>query len=167
MEQKRYKLLEKKHFARLPVDLESAKGLFDTAASHLGKKDSLVCVKSKKEDFYKFYYRLNNKNLYENYLLIVNFVEDEEGGKVEYDFAFDKVMFWYTKILSMLCIIVPILTAIFAKFSFGKANALVYIPLAIVALFGLAALFLFNEDRKKAEGIIEAFEAFLVDTFNN
>ena len=167
MKLKRYKMLGKKRFARVPVDFESAKGLFDAAASNLSKEDSLVCVKPKKGEFYKFFYKVDKKNLYEDYLLIANLAEDEEGGKVEYRFVFDNLMFWYTKILSILCIVVPVLTAIFANFSFGKANLLVYIPLAVVALFGIAALFLFNEDKKKAEGILEAFEAFLVDTFND
>ena len=44
-----------------------------------------------------------DKNLYENYLLIANLAEDDEGAKVEYRFVFDNFMFWYTKILSLLC----------------------------------------------------------------
>lgn len=167
MRLKRYKMLGKKKFARLLVDYDSAKGLFDAAAANLTKSDALVCVKPKKSDFYKFCYKVDNKNLYEDYLLFVNIAEDDEGAKVEYRFVFDNLMFWYTKILSILCIVVPILTAIFAKFSFGKANLLVYIPLAIIALFGIIALFLYNEDKEKAEGILETFENFLVDTFND
>lgn len=167
MKLKRYKMIGKKKFARIPVDFESAKGLFDAAAGNLGKGDDLVGIKPKKGGFYKFFYKVDQKNLYEDYLLIANLAEDEEGCKVEYRFVFDNLMFWYTKILSVLCIVVPVLTAIFAKFSFGKANWLVYVPLAVVALFGMAALFLFNEDKKKAEGILEAFEAFLVNTFND
>ena len=167
MKIKRYKMLSKKKFARLPVDFDSAKGLFDSKAENLSKSDSLICVKPKNGDFYKFFYKVDDKNLYENYLLIANLKEDEEGAKAEYRFVFDNLMFWYTKILAILCIIAPVLTAIFAKFSFGKANLLIYIPLAIVAIFGVIALFLFNEDRKKAEGILDAFENFLVDTFND
>ncbi len=167
MRLKRYKMLGKKKFARLPVDYNSAKGLFDAAAANLAKSDELVCIKPKKSDFYKIFYKVDNKNLYENYLLFVNIAEDDEGAKVEYRLVFDKLMFWYTKILSILCMLIPVLTAIFAKFSFGKANLLVYIPLAIIALFGIVALFLYNEDEKKAKGILEAFENFLVHTFDD
>lgn len=167
MKLKRYKMLSKKKFARVPVDYDSAKGLFNAAAENLDKTDALVCVKPKKGDFYKFYYKVDKKNLYEDYLLIANLAEDDEGCKVEYRFVFDNFIFWYTKILSVLCAVVPILTAIFAKISFGKANWLVYLPLAIIAIFGIVGLFLFNEDKEKAQNILDTFETFLVDTFND
>ena len=167
MKLKRFKMLSKKKFARLPVGFDVAKNLFNSKADELNKKVNLVCVKPKNSEFYKFYYKVDEKNLYENYLLIANLAEDEEGAKVEYRFVFDNFMFWYTKILSLLCLIVPVLTAIFAKFSFGKANLLVYIPLAIIAVFGAVSLLVFKENKNKAEDILSAFENFLIDTFND
>lgn len=164
---KRFKVIGKKRFARLPYDIITANKKLVRAVNSLDKNGDMVCIKPKSGKYYRFYQKLDGKTLFENFLIIADITADSEGTKIEYRYVFDMISYITTRLLSVLCVLVPIITGLIAGFVYKKTNFLVYLPLAVVALIGVGSFYFFREDRQKADPMVERFERFLVETFND
>lgn len=166
----RYKQVGKKRHAVLEMPLEEVMNTFEnTFANAEGTR--LVSSVNRETGVFKIEYkfRADKRDTYESYCLLVEVTEIEEGmTKIEYVFVYDRLISIYTKILSAICFAVPVGAAALVYFKFMMRSPIhlaLYIPLLLIALFGLFSLFCYKERRSDVEPMVTEFEQLLVSSF--
>ncbi len=125
------------------------------------------------DGMFKIEYRvaLGKKEVYETYCMLVEVNEQPDGTtKIEYAYVYDRLMSWYTKILSIICFAVPCAAAalVFFKFQLRTLPYLaVYIPLLLIAAFGLFSLFGYKEKKQDIKPMVKEFEELLMSAFSD
>ena len=103
--------------------------------------------------------------------MLVEVSEQPDGTtKIEYAYVYDRLMSWYTKILSIICFAVPCAAAalVFFKFQLRTLPYLaVYIPLLLIAAFGLFSLFGYKEKKQDIKPMVKEFEELLMSAFSD
>ena len=110
------------------------------------------------------------KNTYENYCMLVELKPTEGGTKIEYAFVYDRLISWYTRILSVICFLVSLaaILTIFLKFELKElVHLAIYIPLGLISAFGVFSLFGYKESKSKVKPMVKEFEAFLMSAFSD
>ncbi len=166
----RYKQVGKKRHAVLEMPFEEVMNTFEnTFANAEGTR--LVSSVNRETGVFKIEYkfRADKRDTYESYCLLVEVTEIEEGmTKIEYVFVYDRLISVYTKILSAICFAVPVGAAALVYFKFMMRlpiHLALYIPLLLIALFGLFSLFCYKERRSDVEPMVTEFEQLLVSSF--
>jgi len=165
---KRYKSVGKKRFVILGNPKPEVEKELVISLKQNSSKSKIVGNINHKTGVIKLYYKASEKrgDIYENYCLLAEVLEETEGtSKIEYSFVFDFGIWVYTKVLALLCILIPIVSSLLAFFVYDFRTPLVFIPLALVAAFGAFSFFVFKEKQSSVRPIIGEFEKLLVDTF--
>ncbi|MDD4698715.1 MAG: hypothetical protein PHV07_00470 [Oscillospiraceae bacterium] len=165
---KRYGLIGKKRFVVLEKPQSEVKKELETSLKQNSLKSRIVGNINQRIGAFKVFYKASKKrgDIYENHCLLVEVLkETEDTSKIEYLFVFDFGIWLYTKILAFLCILIPIISSLLAYFKYDFRTPLVFVPLALVASFGLFSLVIFKEKEADVRPIIEEFEQLLVKTF--
>lgn len=166
----RYKQVGKKRHAILDIPFNE---VMDTFENTLSNTDDTRLVSSVNRDtgVFKIEYKLraDKKDTYENYCLLTEVTELDDGmTKIEYVFVYDRLISWYTKFLSVICFAVPVAAASLVYFKFmmrSLGHLALYIPLLLIAAFGLFSLFGYKERRSDVEPMVREFEQLLVSSF--
>jgi hypothetical protein len=166
----RYKQVGKKRHAILEMSYDEVMATFEKALKNTDES-RLVSSVNRETGVFKIEYKFkaNKKDTYESYCLLVEVSEVENGlTKIEYVFVYDRLTSVYTKVLSLICFTVPVAAAALVYFKFlmrSPIHLVLYIPLALVALFGLFSLFGYKERRSDVEPMVREFEQLLVSSF--
>lgn len=166
----RYKQVGKKRHAVLEMPFEEVMNTFENAFAG-AEGTRLVSSVNRETGVFKIEYkfRADKRDTYESYCLLVEVTEIEEGmTKIEYVFVYDRLISTYTKILSAICFAVPVGAAALVYFKFMMRSPIhlaLYIPLLLIALFGLFSLFCYKERRSDVEPMVTEFEQLLVSSF--
>ena len=166
----RYKLAAKKKYCELEMPVAKVRAAFKEAIKDGENKLPIVGSVDPKTGIFKILYKISDRkgDVYENYCLLVELKELEPGiTKIEYDFVFDKAMCYYTKFLSAVCILAPAAAALLAILKYHYSNLWLYIPLSLVALFGVFSLFGFREKKRDIMPVIKEFENLIVSVFSD
>lgn len=167
----RYKLLGKRKHALLDLPYEEVLDTFEKALEE-SKDSSLSGSVNRETGVFKIEYKIpNHKNeTYENYCMLVEIKETSNGVKIEYAFVYDRLISWYTRILSIICFLVPLGAAafIFLKFQLKEPiHLLVYLPLLLISGFGIFSLFGYCEKKSKVKPMVKDFEEMLLSAFED
>lgn len=168
---KRYKILGKKRYARLDMPIDKVLDIFENALSNNNAASRLCGTVDRESGVFKIEYKIssNKKYTYENYCMLVTLVETEDGGtKIEYVFVYDRFMSFYTALLSVICFIVPLASALFIYFQYELRTApylALYIPLLLVSSFGVFSLIAYKERKSDVKPMIKEFEQLLINAF--
>ena len=166
----RYKQMGKRRHAMLELPFDEVMDTFEKALTNT-EDSRLVASVDRQSGVFKIEYKLraDKKDAFETYCLLVEVVEVEDGiTKIEYVFVYDRLISWYTKILSVICFAVPLSAAalVYLKFEMRSlVHLALYIPLLLVSLFGVFSLFGYKERRSDVEPMIAEFQQMLVDAF--
>ena len=167
----RYKLLGKKRHAVLDLPYNQ---VLDTFEKALVKNDGSLCGSIDRETgVFKIEYRVEpgKKDVYETYCMLVSLKRlDDNKTKIEYGFVFDRFLNLYTRILSMVCFIVPLFAAafFFLKFHLNSPKTLfLYIPLLLISGFGLFSFIAYKEKKEEAIKMVKEFEELLISAFSD
>lgn len=165
----RYKLIGKKKNALLDLPYETVLDTFEEALCD-SSSSRLVGSVDRESGIFKIEYKMdgNENDVYENYCMLVQLKEHDNGTKIEYAFVFDRMLYWYTKILSVICFLLPLSATalIFFKFKLHSAiHLLLYVPLLLIALFGLFSLFGYREKKNDVKPMVGEFEQMLLGLF--
>lgn len=165
----RYKLIGKKKSAVLDLPYETVLESFEDALCN--DSDSRLSGSVNRESgIFRIEYKMeNNENdVYENYCMLVQLKESNEGTKIEYAFVFDRMLYWYTKILSVICFLLPLSAAALIYFKFNLhslIHLLLYVPLILISLFGVFSLFGYREKKSDVQPMVGEFEQMLMGLF--
>ncbi len=166
----RYKQVGKKRHAVLEMPFDEVIATFQKALEN-SNETRLVSSVNRETGVFKIEYkfRADKRDTYESYCLLVEVTEIEDGmTKIEYVFVYDRLISWYTKFLSFICFAVPLGASALVYFKFmmrAPIHLALYIPLLLVALFGLFSLFGYKERRSDVEPMVTEFEQLLVSSF--
>ena len=121
---------------------------------------------------FKIEYKIADRknDTYENYCMLVDLKPTKGGTKIEYAFVYDRLISWYTRILSVICFLVPLaaILTIFLKFELKElVHLAIYIPLGLISAFGVFSLFGYKESKSKVKPMVKEFEAFLMSAFSD
>ncbi len=147
---------------------ETAKEMFDNAIFERKNEFPLQITVDPKSEIYKVFYKISNRkgDIYENYCLLAEFKEKGENlTEIEYAFVYDKLMANYTRFLSLLCVVAPILSTLLAYYRFNFTNFWLYIPVGLICIFGIVTLFFFKEKKENAAAVVSEFEKMLSKVF--
>ena len=168
----RYKLIGKKRHAVLDIPYEQVLDAFEDSLSEFDESSRLSGSIDRETGIFKIEYKLDSskKEVYETYCLLVQVKETMDGmTKIEYAFVFDRLIAWYTRILSLICFAVPLASAALVYFKFQLhelIHLLIYVPLLLISAFGIFSLAAYREKREEIKPIIKEFEQLLMDNFN-
>lgn len=167
----RYKLLGKKRHAVLDLPYNE---VLDTFEKALVNTDGSLCGSVDRETgVFKIEYRVepNKKDVYETYCMLVSLKKvDDEKTRIDYGFMFDRFLNLYTRILSLICFLVPLMAAafFFLKFHLSSPKTLfLYIPLLLISAFGLFSFIAYKEKKEEAVKMVKEFEELLISAFND
>lgn len=167
----RYKPVGKKKKAVVDMPYGEVLKIFEDALLEHDGSSRLAGSLNGDDGMFKIEYRvaLGKKEVYETYCMLVEVTDQGDGTtKIEYVYVYDRLMSWYTKILSFICFAVPCAAAalVFFKFQLRTLPYLaVYIPLLLIAAFGLFSLFAYKEKKEDVKPMIKEFEELLISAF--
>jgi hypothetical protein len=166
----RYKLIGKKRHALLDLPKDAVFDIFEKALCE-SCDSRLVGSYDSGAEIFKIEYKVDHgkKEAYETYLMLVEVSQTNDGTRIEYAFVYDKLLSWYTKILSIICFAVPLIASglVFFKFQLHSLIHLaIYIPLLLISSFGLFSLFGYKEDKEDIKPMVKEFEQLLMDSFS-
>ncbi len=167
----RYKQVGKKRHAILDMPYNEVMSIFEKALNNKGDNSRLVATVNRDNGVFKIEYKIraDKRDAYETYCMLVEVSElEDKMTKIEYVFVYDRVINLYTRILSAVCFIVPVASASLVYFKFSMREIIhlaLYIPLLLIAAFGLFSLFGYKERRSDVEPMITEFEQLLVSAF--
>lgn len=167
----RYKLIGKRRRALLDLPYDEVIDTFENALS--GNEDSRLSGSVNRDTgVFKIEYKIADRknDTYENYCMLVDLKPTEGGTKIEYAFVYDRLISWYTRILSVICFLVPLaaILTIFLKFELKElVHLAIYIPLGLISAFGVFSLFGYKESKSKVKPMVKEFEAFLMSAFSD
>ena len=168
----RYKVIGKKRFAKLGMPYEEVLDTFENAIANLPEDSRLVGSVNRETGVFKIEYKIADRknDTYENYCMLVDLKPTKGGTKIEYAFVYDRLISWYTRILSVICFLVPLaaILTIFLKFELKElVHLAIYIPLGLISAFGVFSLFGYKESKSKVKPMVKEFEAFLMSAFSD
>ena len=167
----RYKLIGKKKHAILDLPCSEVLDIFEQALCNPEADHRLSGSVDRDLGIFKLEYKILGKknDVYENYCLLVEISETEDNGtRIEYAFVYDRLISWYTRILSVICFLVPLAAVVTVYFKFELKELLhlaIYIPLLLISAFGLFSLFGYRERVKSVKPMVQEFEQMLIDAF--
>lgn len=167
----RYKLIGKRRRALLDLPYDEVIDTFENALS--GNEDSRLSGSVNRDTgVFKIEYKIADRknDTYENYCMLVELKPTEGGTKIEYAFVYDRLISWYTRILSVICFLVPLaaILTIFLKFELKElVHLAIYIPLGLISAFGVFSLFGYKESKSKVKPMVKEFEALLMSAFSD
>ena len=167
---KRYKVLGKRRRAILDLPYEEVLNTFENALSDENGTRLSGSV-NRETGIFKLEYKIveDKNDTYENYCMLVGLKPTKGGTKIEYAFVYDRLISWYTRILSIICFLVPLaaMLTILLKFNFTEVIHLaIYIPLFLISLFGIFSLFGYKESKSKVKPMVKEFEQLLISAFD-
>ncbi len=167
----RYKLIGKRKHALLDLPYEEVLDTFEKALQD-SQSSNLSGSVNRETGVFKIEYRMpkHKNDTYENYCMLVEIKETGKGVKIEYAFVYDRLMSWYTRIMSIICFLIPLAAAafIYLKFEFKELIHLaVYVPLLLISAFGLLSLFIYNEKKSRVKPMVKEFEEMLLKAFED
>lgn len=167
---KRYKVLGKRRRAILDLPYEEVLNTFENALSDENGTRLSGSV-NRETGIFKLEYKIveDKNDTYENYCMLVGLKPTNGGTKIEYAFVYDRLISWYTRILSIICFLVPLaaMLTILLKFNFTEVIHLaIYIPLFLISLFGIFSLFGYKESKSKVKPMVKEFEQLLISAFD-
>ncbi len=166
----RYKQVGKKRHAMLDMPYDEVMNIFEKALGS-NKESRLAASVDRQSGVFKIEYKLraDKKDTYETYCMLVEVIELPDGmTKIEYVFVYDRVISWYTRILSLVCFAVPLSASALVFFKFQMRDMIhlaLYIPLLLIAAFGIFSLFGYKERRSDIEPMVREFEQLLISAF--
>lgn len=168
---KRYKVLGKRRRALLDLPYEEVLDTFENALSD-ENGSRLVGSVNRETGVFKLEYKIveDKNDTYENYCMLVDLKPTNSGTKIEYAFVYDRLISWYTRILSIICFLVPLaaMLTILLKFNFTDVIHLaIYIPLFLISVFGIFSLFGYKESKSKVKPMVKEFEELLISSFDD
>ena len=167
----RYKVIGKRKRAILEIPYNEALSIFEEMLCN-STETRLVGSVNRNTGVFKLEYKLSaHKNdVYENYCMLVELSETENGGtKIEYAFVYDRLISLYTKLLSVICFIVPLVATGIVYFKFELKDLIhlaIYVPLILISAFGVFSLFGYKERKSDVKPMIREFEEMLISEFN-
>ena len=167
----RYKLIGKRRRALLDLPYDEVIDTFEKALS--GNEDSRLSGSVNRDTgVFKIEYKIADRknDTYENYCMLVELKPTEGGTKIEYAFVYDRLISWYTRILSVICFLVPLaaILTIFLKFELKElVHLAIYIPLGLISAFGVFSLFGYKEKKSKVKPMVKEFETLLMSAFSD
>ncbi len=168
----RYKLLGKCRHAVLDLPLNEVSEMFENALCS-SENTRLSGSVNSNTGVFKIEYKIPGRknDTYENYCMLVELFETDDGGtRIEYAFVYDRLLSWYTRILSVICFIVPLAAALIIYFRFALTepkHLLVYIPLLLISAFGVFSLFGYKEKMSSVKPMVKDFEKMLIAAFGD
>lgn len=167
----RYKLIGKRRRALLDLPYDEVLDTFENALSD-DENSRLSGSVNRDTGVFKIEYKIADRknDTYENYCMLVELKPTEGGTKIEYAFVYDRLISWYTRILSVICFLVPLaaILTIFLKFELKElVHLAIYIPLGLISAFGVFSLFGYKESKSKVKPMVKEFEAFLMSAFSD
>lgn len=169
---KRYKILGKRRRAILDLPYDEVLVAFEDALA--SAEDSRLSGSVNRETgVFKLEYKITEgkNDTYENYCTLVELKPTKNGGtKIEYAFVYDRLISWYTRLMSIICFLVPLgaMLYIFLKFRLTELIHLaIYIPLMLISLFGVFTLFGYKEKQSMVKPMVKEFEELLMSVFND
>ena len=167
----RYKLIGKRRRALLDLPYDEVIDTFENALSD-DENSRLSGSVNRDTGVFKIEYKIADRknDTYENYCMLVELKPTEGGTKIEYAFVYDRLISWYTRILSVICFLVPLaaILTIFLKFELKElVHLAIYIPLGLISAFGVFSLFGYKESKSKVKPMVKEFEAFLMSAFSD
>ena len=165
----RYKLIGKRRRALLDLPYDEVLDTFENALSD-DENSRLSGSVNRDTGVFKIEYKIADRknDTYENYCMLVDLKPTKGGTKIEYAFVYDRLISWYTRILSVICFLVPLaaILTIFLKFELKElVHLAIYIPLGLISAFGVFSLFGYKESKSKVKPMGKEFEAFLMSAF--
>lgn len=167
----RYKLIGKRRRALLDLPYDEVLDTFENALS--GNEDSRLSGSVNRDTgVFKIEYKIADRknDTYENYCMLVDLKPTKGGTKIEYAFVYDRLISWYTRILSVICFLVPLaaILTIFLKFELKElVHLAIYIPLGLISAFGVFSLFGYKEKKSKVKPMVKEFETLLMSAFSD
>ncbi len=168
----RYKLMGKKKHAILDMPYNEVLDVFEEALSNSDRSSKLLGSVNRETGVFKIEYKLSSRknDVYENYCMLVEIKETEDGGtRIEYAFVYDRFISWYTKILSVICFLVPLIAALTVYFKFELKELVhlaLYVPLLLISAFGVFSLFGYKEKKSSVKPMVKEFENMLIALFD-
>lgn len=168
----RYKLIGKKKHAILDLPYDEVLNTFEKALCNNDPDSRLSGSVNRETGIFKIEYKISERknDYYENYCLLVEITEAEDGDtRIEYAFVYDRLVSLYTKFLSVICFLVPLVAALFIYFKFELKDLVhlaLYIPLLLISAFGVFSLFGYNERKEQVKPMIKEFEHLLISSFD-
>ena len=167
----RYKLIGKRRRALLDLPYDEVLDTFENALSD-DENSRLSGSVNRDTGVFKIEYKIADRknDTYENYCMLVDLKPTKGGTKIEYAFVYDRLISWYTRILSVICFLVPLaaILTIFLKFELKElVHLAIYIPLGLISAFGVFSLFGYKEKKSKVKPMVKEFEAFLMSAFSD
>ncbi len=168
---KRYKVLGKRRRAILDLPCKGVTDTFEEALAD-GKDSRLSGSVNRETGVFKLEYKItpDKNDTYENYCMLVELKPTNGGTKIEYAFVYDRLISWYTRIMSIICFLVPLAAMLTIFFKFNLTDPIhlaIYIPLMLISLFGVFSLFGYKEKKSKVKPMVKEFEEFLMSAFND
>ncbi len=168
----RYKLLGKKKHAIVDIPYSEVLDVFEDALTSADPSSKLTGSINRETGIFKIEYKISGRKneVYENYCMLVEIKETKDGGtKIEYAFVYDRFISWYTKLLSIVCFLVPLAAALTVYFAFELKNLIhlfLYIPLLLISAFGVFSLFGYKEKKSSVKPMVKEFEKLLISLFD-
>lgn len=168
----RYKVLGKKKHAILDTPYDEALSVFEDALCNTREVSRLVGSVDRETGVFKIEYMMSadGRDVYENYCMIAELSRESNGGtRIDYVFVYDRLLSWYTRILSFICFAVPLASSLLIYFKFRLRSAVhlaLYIPLLLISAFGIFSLFGYREKRASVEPMVNEFEQLLIEVFD-
>lgn len=167
----RYKLIGKRRRALLDLPYDEVLDTFENALSD-DENSRLSGSVNRDTGVFKIEYKIADRknDTYENYCMLVDLKPTKGGTKIEYAFVYDRLISWYTRILSVICFLVPLaaILTIFLKFELKElVHLAIYIPLGLISAFGVFSLFGYKEKKSKVKPMVKEFETLLMSAFSD
>lgn len=167
----RYKVLGKRRRAILDLPYEEVLNTFENALSD-ENGSRLVGSVNRETGVFKLEYKIleDRNDTYENHCMLVDLKPTNSGTKIEYAFVYDRLISWYTRILSIICFLVPLVAMLTILFKFQLTSFVhlaIYIPLFLISVFGVFSLFGYKESKFKVQPMVKEFEQLLMSAFND
>jgi len=164
----RYRSIGKKRFVVLEKPKSEVEEELKVSLKRSFSKGMIAGNINPKTGIFKLFYKASQKrgDIYENYCLLAEVSEETDvTSKIEYSFVLDFGIWAYTKILALLCTLIPIVSALLAFFVYDFRTPLILVPLALISVFGAFSFFVFKEKQSSVRPIVGEFEQLIVDTF--
>ncbi len=168
----RYKLIGKKKHAMIDIPYTEVLDVFEDALSASDPSSKLSGSVNRETGIFKIEYKISGRknDVYECYCMLVEITETENGGtRIEYAFVYDRFISWYTKFLSIVCFLVPLVAALIVYFKFELKDLIhlaLYVPLLLISAFGVFSLFGYKEKKSSVKPMVKEFEKLLISLFD-
>lgn len=168
----RYKVIGKKRHAVLDLPYGEVLDTFEEVLCDSGEVSRLTGSVNRETGVFKIEYKISagKRDVYENYCMLVQLRETDNGGtRIDYAFVYDRLLSWYTRILSLICFAVPLAATLMIYFMFELRSPIhlaLYIPLLLISAFGLFSLFGCREKCDSVKPMVKEFEQLLINAFD-